>query len=181
MWYKRWKVWLGVFVALIVIGAFLPDPPSEVAKKEKVAAITESINAGKKAEEKASEDSTKEKAEASEKEKKPTKEPAYTAENETRVLEAYDRIIAESEGVIVNIGQEDDYEIVNVQLDDDFAYMPVDLKQQFVDEFGKKIEGNTRAILFGRGIADKVYVYFKNSKGEHLVKTKHLDYGWKAK
>lgn len=32
-WYKRWKVWGGVFVVVMIIGAIAPDPPEEVAEK----------------------------------------------------------------------------------------------------------------------------------------------------
>ncbi|MBO0602761.1 hypothetical protein I2483_13920 [Sporosarcina sp. E16_3] len=161
-WYKRWKVWGGVFVAVIVIGMIVPEveEPAVVAPvaKAKTQPVVKPSPAVKTA--------------------VAAKEPI----DRSRVTEMYVSLIAESEGVIVNIEPEEDYEIINVRLSDDFAYAPVDLRQAFVDEFGGKIENSTRALAFeGRGSKDFVYVYFINTKGEHVVDTSHFDKGWTAK
>ena len=70
-WYKRWTTWLGVFVALIIIGAFLPDPPSEVAKQEAVAQVEKEI-AESKAKQAAKEAKAKADAEAEQETEKET-------------------------------------------------------------------------------------------------------------
>lgn len=194
-WYKRWTVWAGVFAVLFVMSLFVPDEAAKdavepevaptkvsVPKKtpEELAAITAEVEAKNKAEEEAW---LKESAEKAEKDAKAKEvKDADKAYADETLADIYESIYADSEGVIVNIEPEDDYEIINVQLADDFAYIPVELKQAFVDEYGGKIEASTRAVMFDqRPSTDKLYVYFVNSKGEYLVDTKHFDYGWKAK
>lgn len=194
--YKRWTTYLYVFLAIVVIGAILPDSddePAEVVAEtvaqptaEEKAAAEEQAKKDAEAAARIAEISKKNEAEAAKKAEAKAKaeaeEQAAAAHRASALREAYDRLIAESDGVIVSIEPEDDYEIVNVRLTDDFAYLPVSLKQQFVDDFGGRIESITRAQMFeGRGSSDFVYVYFVNSRGEFLVETKHLDRGWKAK
>ena len=131
------------------------------------------------------EDETKE-VDKKEKKEKPKKEnnkeeKPYTDEQEDGLLESYNEIIDESDGVIQKIEQEDNYDIINVYVDDSFENMPKEQRQEFVDDFGNKIENNTRARLFGAGSDDFKYVYFMNSKQEHVAKTGHLDKSWKVK
>lgn len=200
--YKRWTTYLYAFLAIVLIGIFTPETKEDTTDK----AVAETPTAEELAQAEAeAEAQAKKDAEASariaEITKKNEAEAAKKAEADAKAKaaadaqakadaeavasamgEAYERFIAESDGVIVSIEPEDDFEIVNVRLTDDFAYLPVALKQQFVDDFGGRIEANTRATMFeGRGSSDFIYVYFVNSRGEHLVETKHLDRGWKAK
>ncbi|MGN7387786.1 hypothetical protein [Sporosarcina sp. SAFN-015] len=196
--YKRWATYLYAFLAIVLLGMILPDAPDGKPAAENIAEAAAEPTAEEKAaaEEQAKKDAEaaariaeitkKNEAEAAKKAQAKAAEDAkaeeQAAQQTAALSEAYDRLIAESDGVIVSIVAESDYEIVNVRLTDDFAYLPVTLRQQFVDDFGGRIESNTRAQMFeGRGSSDFVYVYFVNSKGEHLAETKHLERGWKVK
>ncbi len=108
-------------------------------------------------------------------------EQLYTEEQEKQLLMAYEEIIDGSEGMIIKIEQEDNYEIINVLLQDEFESLDKNRKQQLIDDWGNRIENNTRAILFGTPAKDFKFVYFKNSKGEHVADTSHLDRGWRVK
>lgn len=193
--YKRWTTYLYAFLAVVLLGMILPDAPDGKPAAENVAeAAAEPTAEEKAAKAKAdaeaasriAEITKKNEAEAAKmaqaKAAEDAKAKEQAAQQASALTEAYDRLIAESDGVIVSIVAESDYEIVNVRLTDDFAYLPPTLRQQFVDDFGGRIEANTRAQMFeGRGSSDFVYVYFVNSKGEHLAETKHLERGWKVK
>ncbi len=160
----------------------------ELAKQEEKERKEQEKMDQKLAEKEKKETEQKEKELAKQEENKKEKEVSseasqvpYTKEQEEGLLEAYNKIIEESEGIIVKIEQEDDYEIINVFLQDEFKYLDKNIKQALVDEWGNKIENNTRSRLFGTGIKEFKYVYFKNLQGEYLADTNHFDRGWKVK
>lgn len=85
-WYKRWKVWGGVFVVLVVIGLFAPNAPEETTSAPKVEAETKPVVAEKSAEDIAKEQAefeAKNKAEQEAWEKKSADDAAKKAEAKT--------------------------------------------------------------------------------------------------
>lgn|GEM_PF-3694202 len=108
-------------------------------------------------------------------------EANYSKEQENNLIKTYNKIIDDSDGLITKIQQEDSYNIINVTLDDAFKSLNKTKKQELINDWGNKIENNTRAQLFATGIKDFKYVYFKDTKGNHLAKTGHLDRNWKVK
>lgn len=175
---KQPAIILVIGIVLFIVGGFIATPDDQKKTDGDDNAKNEKVETDK-------EDETKE-VDKKEKKEKPKKEnnkeeKPYTDEQEDGLLESYNEIIDESDGVIQKIEQEDNYDIINVYVDDSFENMPKEQRQEFVDDFGNKIENNTRARLFGAGSDDFKYVYFMNSKQEHVAKTGHLDKSWKVK
>lgn len=204
--YKRLKFYVFAFCTIVLVGIFAFDPPEietstpivATEKSEKPAPVQPS--AGEKSAEQLASDKAaaerideitkgkEEKAAEAAKAKVTADKEAKTVKKEANVgaieelNEAYDRYIAEAQGIIVSIEPTEDYEIVNVMLYDAFEYASVENRQAFVEMFGSKIETGTRARIFeGRDSKDFLSVYFVNSKGEQLVKTGRFHIGWKAK
>ena len=102
----------------------------------------------------------------------------YSEETEQRVIDYYNELIAETDGLILDISQEDNYDQIYVMLTDEFKYLEETDQQIIVDELGNKIENFTRATLFATPASDFLYVYFVDSHGNHLAETGHFDKGW---
>ncbi|CEI83183.1 hypothetical protein J18TS1_44830 [Oceanobacillus oncorhynchi subsp. incaldanensis] len=102
----------------------------------------------------------------------------YSEETEQRVIDYYNELIVETDGLILEISQEDNYDQIYVMLTDEFKYLEETDQQIIVDELGNKIENFTRATLFATPASDFLYVYFVDSHGNHLAETGHFDKGW---
>lgn len=167
---KKWLIIVGgALIGVIVIMGFV-EAMKEIQeeKKQEAAQVKEEKKEEKK------------KAPKEKKEEK-NKEPSYTKDQEDGLLEAYDRVIEESNGLIHKIESTDNYETVNVYVAPEFETLGREERQRFVNEWGGKIEGNTRARLFFTGIDEFIPVYFLNEKKEHVAKTSHYDRKWKVK
>lgn len=166
--YKKW--WFFAIIAFVILGIIFSPSEDErkQAEKEKV-----------QQEEKKQAEKKNEKTEKSA--ENVDKTEAFTKDQEDELLVAYDTIIEESEGFITKIESEDNYNIINVFMSDDFKTLGKEQKQELVDALGNKIENNTRSRLFGTGIKDFKFVYFKDSKGEFLADTNHFDRKWEVK
>lgn len=121
------------------------------------------------------------KEEPKENKKEEKKEPSYTKDQEDGLLEAYDSVIKESNGLIHKIESTDNYETVNVYVAPEFEALGKEERQRLINDWGSKIEGNTRARLFFTGIDEFIPVYFLNEKKEHVAKTSHYDRKWTVK
>lgn len=159
----------GALIGVIVIMGFV-EAMKEIQeeKKQEAAQVKEEKKEEKK------------KAPKEKKEEK-NKEPSYTKDQEDGLLEAYDRVIEESNGLIHKIESTDNYETVNVYVAPEFEALGKEERQRLINDWGSKIEGNTRARLFFTGIDEFIPVYFLNEKKEHVAKTSHYDRKWTVK
>lgn len=167
---KKWLIIVGgALIGVIVIMGFV-EAMKEIQeeKKQEAAQVKEEKKEEKK------------KAPKEKKEEK-NKEPSYTKDQEDGLLEAYDRVIEESNGLIHKIESTDNYETVNVYVAPEFEALGKEEKQRLINDWGSKIEGNTRARLFFTGIDEFIPVYFLNEKKEHVAKTSHYDRKWTVK
>lgn len=167
---KKWLIIVGgALIGVIVIMGFV-EAMKEIQeeKKQEAAQVKEEKKEEKK------------KAPKEKKEEK-NKEPSYTKDQEDGLLEAYDRVIEESNGLIHKIESTDNYETVNVYVAPEFEALGKEERQRLINDWGSKIEGNTRARLFFTGIDEFIPVYFLNEKKEHVAKTSHYDRKWTVK
>lgn len=178
---------IGAGIAVLIMAVIImPSDSSEVAEeKPEVAQATSTTEAVSDEKEKGNAapkvEKEKEKEEEQEEGEKEVDEPSYSDEAERGVKDYYIDVISESDGLVLNIDQEDDYNQIYVRLSDDFKLLSDELKQSLIDDWGNTIENNTRSRLFGTGSNDFLFVYFIDGKGEHLADTGHFDKGWTVK
>lgn len=167
-WHKRWQTWAGVFVAFVVLGAILPDPPEEkkeALEQEKPATYISTSNLTEEDRKKAKdaieeEQAAKEQREADRKERadkiaaslEETQKKAKEVEN-TLTIRTNKEIIADSvkeiygKDAFVSVEYVDGIDIAVVQIKKEVGWSAKSLKTLVLSDTVKFLE-------FAQGIGE---------------------------